>query len=442
MIVERKMRHMNPSIMIIFLIYLLTYVFGAFDLNTDSTDVISCSASLVESIPENLTYPAGSISHPSTYKALSKLIDKATHTIEIASFYWTLRRADIYNDSSAWQGEDIFNKLIIAGRNRSINLRIVQNIENKRLPNKDTRILAKEAFAKVRSLNVAKFLGSGILHTKMWLIDRTHFYVGSANLDWRSLTQVKEMGAVIYNCPALANDMGKLFDIYWYMAAADSIPKPWPKQYDTQINSKTPMELSLNDNKYDVYISSSPPPFCTASRTIDIDAIVKIINSAKKFVYIAVMDYSTAVEFSYPHIYWPVIDDALRNVSFTKGIKIRLLGSAWAHTKPTMFNFLKSLQALNGARKADIQVKMFHVPAFTPDQARIPYARVNHNKYMVTDSTGYIGTSNWSADYFISTAGLGLIFKPSQTQQKKTNMRQQLEDTFLRDWNSKYSKNI
>lgn len=35
---------------------------------------------------------------------------------------------------------------------------------------------------------------------------------------------------------------------------------------------------------------------------------------------------------------------------------------------------------------------MFVVPAFTETQKKIPFARVNHNKYMVTDKTAYIGT--------------------------------------------------
>jgi hypothetical protein len=35
---------------------------------------------------------------------------------------------------------------------------------------------------------------------------------------------------------------------------------------------------------------------------------------------------------------------------------------------------------------------MFVVPAFTESQRKIPFARVNHNKYMVTDKTAYIGT--------------------------------------------------
>ena len=36
-------------------------------------------------------------------------------------------------------------------------------------------------------------------------------------------------------------------------------------------------------------------------------------------------------------------------------------------------------------------MSFFQVPSFTPDQAAIPFARVNHNKYMVTEKVAYIG---------------------------------------------------
>lgn len=65
----------------------------------------------------------------------------------------------------------------------------------------------------MRSLNFARLIGSGILHTKLWLIDRRHAYIGSANSDWRSLTQVKELGVYIQDCPCIAEDVGKLFDV-------------------------------------------------------------------------------------------------------------------------------------------------------------------------------------------------------------------------------------
>jgi len=56
-------------------------------------------------------------------------------------------------------------------------------------------------------------LGGGVLHTKLWLIDRTHVYVGSANMDWRSLSQVKELGLIALNCSCLAKDYAKIFDV-------------------------------------------------------------------------------------------------------------------------------------------------------------------------------------------------------------------------------------
>lgn len=32
--------------------------------------------------------------------------------------------------------------------------------------------------------------GSGIVHAKVWISDRRNVYIGSANNDWKSLTQV------------------------------------------------------------------------------------------------------------------------------------------------------------------------------------------------------------------------------------------------------------
>lgn len=81
----------------------------------------------------------------------------------------------------------------------------------------------------------------------------------------------------------------------------------------------------------------------------------------------------------------------------------------------------------------------FQVPA-TPDQAAIPFARVNHNKYMVTESVGYVGTSNWSADYFLNTGGIGLVFSSANTS--SSDLRQQLRSIFSRDWNSAYAYHI
>lgn len=79
-------------------------------------------------------------------------------------------------------------------------------------------------------------------------------------------------------------------------------------------------------------------------------------------------------------------------------------------------------------------------------QAKIPYARVQHTKYMVTENAAYVGTSNWSADYFVNTAGIGYIINQTSTDAFNRlymdTIQSQLEDVFARDWNSEYTKSI
>lgn len=107
----------------------------------------------------------------------------------------------------------VFQALLNAGTKRQIKIRIAQNEPTQYQPNIDTEILTKRKAAEVRSLNFAKLLGAGVLHSKLWIVDRKHFYVGSANMDWRSLTQVKELGFVAYNCSCLVEDIAKVFDV-------------------------------------------------------------------------------------------------------------------------------------------------------------------------------------------------------------------------------------
>lgn len=45
--------------------------------------------------------------------------------------------------------------------------------------------------AEVREVDLKAVTG-GIVHTKLWVVDQKHFYLGSANMDWRSLSQVKQ----------------------------------------------------------------------------------------------------------------------------------------------------------------------------------------------------------------------------------------------------------
>ncbi|KAH9509355.1 5'-3' exonuclease pld3 [Bulinus truncatus] len=398
----------------------------------------TCIFTLVESIPENLTYSPGEIMLMPTYLAHKRLLNQAKKTIHLATFYWTLLADAEYADHSDGLGKDIFKNLMCEASKSSLELKIVQNNTNN-----ETEKLAS-AGAQVRTLDFSKLLGSGVMHTKMWIVDGIHMYIGSANLDWRSYTQIKELGILIENCPTLVSDAEKLFEVYWYLAnnPQPHIPSPWPPEYSTSINSTSPELLEYNQTEGYTYLSSSPKSFCPSGRTNDIDAILDVIRAADKFIYISVMDYLPIFMFTHPRKFWPVIDDELKQAAFDRNITVHLLISTWNHSDSSMYPFLKSLNSLGkiSLPKVNLFVKLFNVPSFTESQAKIPYARVQHNKYMVTDKHVYIGTSNWSGDYFNSTGGVGFILKDSE---KSPNiLRFQLVDIFLRDWNSAYSHDL
>lgn len=57
---------------------------------------------LVESIPEGLTYPNKTI-QPSIFDSWLRLIDMAEDSIDIASFYWSLNGEDVVPHPSAWK---------------------------------------------------------------------------------------------------------------------------------------------------------------------------------------------------------------------------------------------------------------------------------------------------------------------------------------------------
>ncbi|TSR87307.1 Phospholipase D3 [Bagarius yarrelli] len=391
-----------------------------------------CRLVLVESIPVGMQFNS-SVGHPSIYQVWQVLLSEAQSSVDIASFYWTLTNEDTHtHEPTASWGEKILQDLVeLSGK---ISVRIAVNTPQNKQQQRDLQMLIS-AGADVRDVNMQD-LTSGVLHTKFWVVDKKHIYIGSANMDWRSLTQVKELGAVVYDCECLADDLQKIFEAYWFLGNSKTIPAPWPSQYATDFNKDTPMQLPINGTDSRVYLSSAPPSLCAEGRTPDLQAILSIINDAQQFVYIAVMNYLPTIE------YWADIDTELRRVAFEKNIHVCLLISCWDSTSAIMFSFLRSLASVQDSKSGlDIQVKIFIVPS-SPSQKQIPFARVNHNKYMVTDRVAYIGTSNWSGDYFLNTAGSALVVNQTSASSSESTVKDQLQAVFERDWNSSYSTPI
>jgi phospholipase D3/4 len=240
-----------------------------------------------------------------------------------------------------------------------------------------------------------------------------------------SLTQVKELGAVVESCELLARDTLKVMEMYWEAARLSAVPQPWPSSFDTVYNRTNPAQATLNGEAVDIFLSASPNQFDTPFRAHDGDTIVGNIDNSTSTLCIEVMDYYPFSEFMNPNFYWPVIDDAIRRAAW-RGVKVRLLFSIWGHTPPEATQYWQSLDALH-----NVEVRAFVVPPLKGSQP-IPFTRVNHAKMIVTDSLVYVGTSNLTPDYFINTGGLGWTIRTDV-------LRQQVQDIFDRDWNSQYA---
>ncbi|KAK2879212.1 hypothetical protein Q8A67_020003 [Cirrhinus molitorella] len=389
---------------------------------------------LVESFPLGVDYGKNANTGVNLYDAWKDLLSLASEQIEVASFYWCLTGEDInVNSSSDTLGREILEEFK-ALPSRNVSVRVVTSVPTLAPNSTDLKTL-KEQGVQIRRVNFGR-LTKGILHSKFWIVDGKHVYIGSANMDWRALTQVKELGVVIYNSSALAADLQKIFQSYWVSGRSNSsIPDPWPSDFDTQINEERPLTLNLSGVESKVYIAASPPVFCPESRTRDLDAILSAIRGAQDFIHVAVMEFYPASKFFYHHGYWPVIEDALKRSAIDRNVSVSLLVSCGQESDPAVWPFIRSLDALHSpADNINIAVRVFVIPS--GNQSHIPYSRINHNKYMVTDKVAYVGTSNWSPEYFNTTAGVGLVL--SQDASGKS-FHQQLRGVFDRDWNSQYS---
>ncbi|XP_052005545.1 5'-3' exonuclease PLD3-like [Xyrauchen texanus] len=404
--------------------------------------ISDCRLTLVESVPEDLYYPSGSPHLPSIFETWTNLLNRANSSVHIAAFYFTLRDSDLgLTEPSSVLGKKVFNQLKQL-EPKGVKLKIAVNAPQPYIADTDELVATG---AEVRGVDLQSFTG-GILHTKLWVVDKKHMYVGSANMDWRSLTQVKEVGVSVEDCSCLAQDASRIFDIYWEIGAQKngSLPPFWPGRFSALSSSKYPLAVKFNGVPARVYLSSSPPLLSSNGRSDDLSSILSVIADAEQFIYVSVMDYLPMSQFTEPVRFWPAIDSALREAACARGVEVKLLVSCWSHSPGAMFLFLQSLSVLNKPPlSCNIHTKIFEVPS-TREEKRIPFARVNHAKYMVTDRVVYIGTSNWSENYFTQTAGVGLVVNQTGAAVGlgQQTVLSQLHKIFQRDWDSEYAQTI
>ena len=68
--------------------------------------------------------------------------------------------------------------------------------------------------------------------------------------------KVKELGASVYDCPCLAEDVSKIFEVYWALGEENAtVPTQWPEDLATDFNHVNPMAVLLNGTSSSAYLA-------------------------------------------------------------------------------------------------------------------------------------------------------------------------------------------
>ncbi len=265
-----------------------------------------------------------------------------------------------------------------------------------------------------------KSLTGGIQHSKYFIVDHKEVFLGSQNFDWRALKHIHELGVrivspitmkylSIFNMDwdyALYNDGGNLItDSTFVYAIRKNSQLIYTSLYDT-IN---PIAL-FSPKKY--YFGDKYSKW-------DLSSILDIIAGAESEITLQFLSYNPVTKDGY----WEEVDTAL--ISATKrGVKVKLLVSDWNLSKTAVEHFKELIQYPN------FEVRYTAIPEYSG--GFIPFARVEHCKFITADDFTWIGTSNMSYDYFYESRNVGLVVE-SQKFTKRVRY------IFYKSWGSEYA---
>lgn len=354
------------------------------------------------------------------YEVWLEMISKATASLDIEEFY--------ISNAPSEPLEDIIQAIIAAG-DRGVKVRIISDASFYKTYPETLDRLKKEKNIQVRTIDFKKIpYGGGVMHAKYFIVDNQSVFVGSQNFDWRALKHIREVGFRINNRD-LARIFQDLFEFDWRLAeltSKDVVSESDLKKLINKTASKKhysiPIKMTCAENEivefYPVY---SPINLILDTTLWDEKHIVELIDSAKSEVLIQLLTYSPV---SKDGLYYAELDNALRRAA-VRGVKVKLIISDWAKRKPQIYH-LKSLSVI-----PNIEVKLSTIPQWSGGY--IPYARVEHCKYLVVDNDKcWLGSSNWERSYFYDSRNVGIVVKNKK-------LAECLRQFFFSSWNSPYT---
>ena len=468
-------------------------------LRRGSGDPPVCQTHLALSLPTNTSGFYNHTDDPhvwDTSESLVDILDSARRHVAITAMYWNLRGVTgrlpphcEWGSSTnpcppdagftpaqldalgVHKGRSVFDAIRDAAH-RGVAVRIVQarGLTGEKIAYEESEALEHlSKRVEIRVLDFPEWYDSGIMHMKMVIVDSQHVYTGSANMDWKSMSQVKELGVVMKGCEQFATDALALYEHYWEMA---SMPVQRELAYDPQLNvkrnvpcwsalvpeasrCKSPWKGDHLGARADyriseslggdpaavsrIRLSCSPAELCEYGRVHDEAVLLETIGSPSRggYVYVSVMNFDVVSSDLGEPIYWSALVQALYGAALSQGATVRVLVSQWAHSEASSLNILQEVEeefaqlCKASGCAGSLEIRKIEIPGWDhTDEADRPYpgfTRVSHSKYIVTDTTVNIGTSNYAWTYFHSTAGTSFNSNNTELVEKVTSI-------FLHDW--------
>ena len=367
----------------------------------------------VESVPEETVYGSDLTARP--VPIWLDMINGATKTLDFEEFYIANKPGEVL--------EPVLTAIKVAAA-RGVQVRFIVEKSMMEETSKTLPSLQEQENIETRVISFREIAG-GVQHAKFFIADGREVYVGSQNFDWRSLSQIHEIGARISSDRA-ARDFGEIFADDWAMAGGASPSEVFQanrtrSETDEPVTSKNPEEALVDGKPVSYYLAFSPQGYIPSGFDDELDIMLELINSAKSTIQAQVMTYSLHQHGQDSR--WEELDKALRDAG-QRGVKVELIFADWAMGGKADED-IKSL-----ARAENVTIKISALPQNS--RGFVPYSRVDHSKYLVFDGDqAMISTSNWGPDYFLKTRGAALIVDGADGTAP-------LEDVFRRSWTGPY----
>jgi len=340
-----------------------------------------------------------------------ELIKGARHTIDLEHFYL-----------SDWPNEPLRDVLDEIGRaaGRGVAVRLLLDGGMRRTYPQPAESLSAVKNIQLRWIAIRKITG-GVQHSKVMLVDGRATVVGSQNLDWRALKHIHEMGVVVRD-PQVTTAYQRVFDLDWSAAGLQSEGKDSlavrALANRALLGVRLPYRVAqAPGDTVEIWPGWSPKTFAPDSNAWDLDNVVRAVDAAKGEIVLQSLHLSPEDR----GIHDPRLIDALQRAA-ARGVRVRAAISDWTVDG----RGIKELQEFS--KTPNVEARLSILPEWSGGY--IPFARVDHAKYMVVDTLWtWVGTSNLEPGYFHTSRNYGMVLR-------NRNIAHQARRSFESAWQS------